>query len=62
MKTIKPEIGKIKWMGKYYMDTGYSETPEVKLHYLIFSDKGPNGQVGFTGLTLELGLFLWSSN
>ena len=62
MQALIPSIGEVVYIGKFYMDTHHSGTPEVKLHFLIFKQTAPSGEPGYAGVTLELGLFTWSKD
>ncbi|AJR16740.1 hypothetical protein LEP1GSC096_0080 [Leptospira interrogans serovar Hebdomadis str. R499] len=50
------EIGKVVLFGKIWRHVnGHS----LKIHYLIFEQKGPEDESGYAAVALELGLFSW---
>lgn len=53
------EIGKVVKFGK--VTKHFVEKP-FKIHFLVFQEKGPNGEEGFGAVALEFGYFSFSEN
>lgn len=62
MQSNVPSIGDIVSIGKFYLDSRHKVTPEIKNHFIIFKSDDPNGRPGFSGVSLELALFVWSQS
>jgi hypothetical protein len=60
MAGVAPKIEEVVSLGKFYL-TPDSQT-EVKVHFLLFQQEGPHGESGFSGISLEPGIFVWGKD
>jgi hypothetical protein len=51
------QIGNVKEFGKAH---GFKKHSNFRLHYIVFEQKSPSGDPGFSAAGLELGFFSWS--